>query len=116
MLPSNKKYTGFLLLELVFTIGIFCFFVLLVIQYHWNIVKNNKETLKYMEALNIATSIADELKIYKKPIKNLNLDDCVIQIETIKIDTYYEIYKINVMWKSINNQKKEISIYSGVIK
>ena len=119
---TTYKYSGFFLIELLVAIGIFGGLCLLVSQFHWQIIAQEYDSRKYIEAVNLASTIIDEISVSKgKYTNSFKHNSFTILIEPLvntnkdnKLKSF-QSNNITISWKSLNSKKQKIVVNFGII-
>lgn len=121
----SYKYSGFFLIELLVAIGIFSILTLWVAQIHWKSVEIAYNTKKYIDALNIASSVLEEMQLLNlQPETKRN--DFLVSIKSIPFPLpqlpltnqkikKFQLNYVTVSYKSISGNNEKISLCSGSI-
>ncbi len=111
------NYSGFLLIDLVISIGIFSIICLSMACANWQLIKQEKEIDLFRRALNISNNIIEEIngskiKIYDR--KEIKVDIFTIKIEILKNTiNKFIVLKINTYWKT--EKEHQISMITAII-
>lgn len=116
-----NKHSGFFLIELLVSLGIFSITCLAMAQFHAKIAQAQHESKNKSLALNIATSVIEEVQALGAIQKNRKngIFDVLIEYPEFKPaqnkQKQFGWAKVNVTWKSLT-QLQKLSIDFGVIK
>lgn len=120
-----NKHSGFFLIELLVALGIFSLTCLLIAQFHSTIIIGQQESEKYYSALNLASSIIDEVITFGIQKNNFKIGEFDILIEGqppsknmksgVKLAKEFNLMTISVIWITMTGKQRRIAVDFGLI-
>jgi len=111
------NYSGFLLIDLVISIGIFSIICLSLACANWQLIKQESEVDLFRRAINASGNIIEEINGNK--IKIYDNNEIKVDVFTIKIEILkntlnkFLVLKISTYWKT--EKEHQISTITAVI-
>lgn len=115
------QYSGFLLIDLVISVGIFSAFCLLLTGVNWQLVKQEREIRLYGESINVAKNIIEEIRskrtyvaqTIQKDLYTISIEDIPISLTSKKTTIKFWTIKITIHWKT--GKDNQISVITSAI-
>ena len=131
----NKHRTvhkeGFLLIEFMIALSVICAVVVVIAQYQFRTAQWQQETISYMQATTLASTLLDDIIMGKKVLNTAELEhgDFLVSYYTVPLSaaitlpngfstrsaTECNLVTVNIAWQEYSKTKKSITVSSLVM-
>ncbi len=117
--PQSAHKDGFLLIEVLFSVLFLSLFSLIIAYYQGNVIYTQYESLHRLQAISRASQLIDHIMAQSKLPETIpNQPDTTFFISLKRLPstmTGFLPFTITVSWVSQSEEKKFVTLYSGVV-